>query len=147
MVKIKGKRYLFLFVSIALVTVLVDQLTKYFVAVKRPEWDVGFLFIHFVHNTGAGFGILKDQMGILAVISALVAMAVIFYYRKIPQEKIPPALFALFLGGVVGNLIDRVLRDYVVDFFDVGFWPVFNIADMAISASVVGLAWYYWREK
>lgn len=144
---VKGKKYLSLFLSIALATILIDQLTKFFVAVKRPEWDLGFLYIHFVHNTGAGFGILKDHMTILAVISTLVAAAVLYYYKKIPQEKIPQILFGLFLGGVVGNLIDRVLRGYVVDFFDIMIWPVFNIADMAISVSVVGLVLYYWKNN
>ena len=65
---------------------------------------------------------------------------------KIPKEKITQALFGLFLGGVAGNLIDRILRQYVVDFIDVGFWPVFNIADMAISVSVIGLVLYFWKK-
>ncbi len=145
----KGKenKYLIIFVAIALVTIFSDQLTKYYVALKMPEWKLGFLFIHFVNNTGAGFGIFKGQMAILAVISAVVMMAVIFFYDKIPQEAWTQALFSLFLGGVAGNLIDRVLRQYVVDFIDVGFWPVFNIADMAISVSVAGLVWYYWKQK
>ncbi|MEK6905873.1 MAG: signal peptidase II [Nanoarchaeota archaeon] len=146
MVKGKEKKYLWLFVSVTLLTIFLDQLIKYYVASKMPEWKLSFLFIHFVNNTGAGFGLLKGQMAILAAISAVVLMAVIFYYDKIPQEAWTQMLFSLFLGGVAGNLIDRVLRQYVVDFIDVGFWPVFNIADMAISVSVVGLVWYYWKK-
>ncbi len=142
----KEKKYLWLFVSVTLLTIFLDQLIKYYVASKMPEWKLSFLFIHFVNNTGAGFGLLKGQMAILAAISAVVLMAVIFYYDKIPQEAWTQMLFSLFLGGVAGNLIDRVLRQYVVDFIDVGFWPVFNIADMAISVSVVGLVWYYWKK-
>lgn len=146
MVKGKEKKYLRLFVSVTLLTIFLDQITKYLVAAFRPEWKLSFLFIHFVNNTGAGFGLLKGQMTILAAISAVVLMAVIFYYDKIPQEAGTQVLFSLFLGGVAGNLIDRILRQYVVDFIDVGFWPVFNIADMAISVSVVGLVWYYWKK-
>lgn len=142
----QGKRYVWFFLGIFFLTVALDQATKYFIAVTRPEWGIGFFSIHFVHNTGAGFGILKGQMGLLAFISALVALAVIFFYNKIPKEKIPQVLFALFLGGVIGNLIDRMLRRYVVDFIDVSFWPVFNIADAAISISVIGLVWYYWKK-
>ena len=70
MVKGKENKYLIIFVTIALVTILLDQLTKYYVASKMPEWNLGFLFIHFVNNTGAGFGIFKGQMTFLAVISA-----------------------------------------------------------------------------
>jgi len=146
MVKSTEKRYLILFTAVALATILLDQVTKLFVSLKRPGWDLGFLSIHLVHNTGAGFGILKGQMMILTIISAVVVMGVIFYYNKIPKEKWAQFLFGLFLGGVAGNLIDRILRRYVVDFIDVGFWPVFNIADMAISVSVIGLVWYFWKE-
>ena len=146
MVKSKEKKYLIIFITIVLFTVLLDQLTKFYIASKMPEWKLGFLLIHFVDNTGAGFGILKGQMAILAIISAVVAMGVIYFYHKIPKEKITQALFGLFLGGVAGNLIDRILRQYVVDFIDVGFWPVFNVADMAISVSVIGLVLYFWKK-
>ncbi len=143
---VKGKNYLILFVAVALATLFLDQLTKYYIALKMPEWRLGFLFIHFVNNTGAGFGILKGQMVVLAIISTIVLMAIIYYYNKIPKEKWAQALFGLFLGGVAGNLIDRVLRQYVVDFIDLGFWPVFNLADAAISVSVIGLVLYYWKK-
>jgi len=146
MVKSKEKKYLIIFITIVLFTVLLDQLTKFYIASKMPEWKLGFLLIHFVDNTGAGFGILKGQMAILAIISAIVVMGVIYFYHKIPKEKITQALFGLFLGGVAGNLIDRILRQYVVDFIDVGFWPVFNVADMAISVSVIGLVLYFWKK-
>lgn len=146
MVKGKEKKYLQLFVLVTLLIIFLDQITKYWVAAFRPEWKLSFLFIHFVNNTGAGFGLFKGQMAILAAISAVVLMAVIFYYDKIPQEAWTQVLFSLFLGGVAGNLIDRILRQYVVDFIDVGFWPVFNIADLAISVSVAGLVWYYWKK-
>ena len=147
MVNSKEKKYLWLFLSITLLTIFLDQIAKYYVAVFKPEWKLGFVSIHFVQNTGAGFGILKGQMAILAVLSTVVLMGVIYFYNKIPKEKLVQALFGLFLGGVAGNLVDRIFREYVVDFIDVGFWPVFNIADAAISVSVIGLVLYYWKEK
>jgi len=146
MVNLKEKKYLILFVAVSLATIFVDQISKILIAVKRPEWVLGFLSIHFVQNTGAGFGILKGQMTLLTIISAVVVMGVIYFYKKIPQEMWAQLLFGLFLGGVAGNLIDRILRQYVVDFIDVGFWPVFNIADAAISVSVIGLVGYYWKK-
>jgi len=146
MVKVTEKKYLSLFVAVALITIFLDQLTKYLIILKRPEWNLGFLSIHFVQNTGAGFGILKGQMAVLAIISAVVVMGVIYFYHKIPKETWAQLLFGLFLGGVAGNLIDRIFRQYVVDFIDVGFWPVFNVADMAISVSVIGLVLYYWKK-
>ena len=144
---VREKKYVILFTAVALVTIVLDQLAKYLIATMKPAWDLGFLSIHFVQNTGAGFGILKGQMALLAVISIVVMMGIIYYYNKIPREKWAQLLFGLFLGGVAGNLIDRIFRQYVVDFIDVGFWPVFNIADAAISVSVVGLVLYFWKEK
>lgn len=141
-----GKDKKTLFAAITIGIILLDQITKVLVAWKQPEWVFGFLKIHYVQNTGAGFGILKGQMTILAIISAIVVMGVLYYYSKIPKDKKAQVLFAVFLGGVAGNLIDRILRQYVVDFIDVGFWPVFNIADMAISLSMIGLVIYYWKK-
>ena len=55
-------------------------------------------------------------------------------------------LFALFLGGVIGNLIDRAFRGYVIDFISFKFWPAFNIADACISIAVIGLIIYFWKK-
>lgn len=146
MVDYKRYKLEIIFVAVFLAVLVFDQLIKYFVYVFRPEINLKILSIHFVQNTGAGFGILKSQTGMLAVISLIVAMAVIFFYRKIPREAIPQFLFALFLGGVFGNLVDRVFRSSVIDFIDFGFWPAFNIADVAISVSVIGMIVYFWKK-
>jgi len=140
------KNYVLIFTIITLVTVFLDQLVKYLVLLFKPNFNLSFLKIHLIKNTGAGFGILQGRTLILAIVSAIVALAVIFYYHKIPQEKFVQILFALFLGGVVGNLIDRVFRRYVVDFIDFSFWPAFNIADACISIAVVGLVVYFWKK-
>jgi signal peptidase II len=52
----------------------------------------------------------------------------------------------LQLGGAVGNLLDRLRSGYVVDFIDIGFWPIFNLADLAIVVGVAVLAYHLWRE-
>jgi|SRR3989338_644621 len=131
---------------IALGIVLIDQITKQLIALSKPVWDLPLVTIHFVQNTGAGFGILKGQTFWLAMISLLVTAAIILYYRKIPAEHWAQLLFAVFLGGVIGNLIDRLLRGYVIDFIDLGFWPAFNLADASITVAVVGLMVYYWKK-
>ena len=99
-----------------------------------------------IKNMGAGFGILQGKTFFLGIVSLVVAVTIISYYPRIPKEKIPQILFALFLGGVIGNLIDRFLRGYVIDFINFSFWPAFNIADSALTISVVGLVWYYWKK-
>ncbi len=129
------------------VVVVVDQILKYLVNVLQPGFTLGTLRFHLVHNTGAGFGILQGQTIWLALISLLVAFGIIYYYKKIPPQKIPQVLFALFLGGVIGNLIDRLFRGYVIDFIDFSFWPAFNIADACITISVIGLIIYFQKGK
>ena len=100
-----------------------------------------------IKNTGAGFGILKNQTFFLGIISLIVAVTLIVYYKKIPKEKISQILFALFLGGVIGNLIDRFFRGYVIDFISFSFWPAFNIADSALTIAVIGLVILYIKEE
>ena len=80
------------------------------------------------------------------LISLIVAAGVVLYYKKIPKNKWEQVLFALFLGGVIGNLIDRLFRKFVIDFLDFSFWPAFNIADACITVSVIGLIVYYMKK-
>ncbi|MEW5897138.1 MAG: signal peptidase II [Nanoarchaeota archaeon] len=135
-----------LFALISLAVFVSDQLIKYLIHFYRPELNLKLFAIHFVQNTGAGFGIFKAQTGLLAIISLIVALAVLFFYRKIPREAAPQILFAVFLGGVLGNLIDRIFKGFVIDFIDLGFWPAFNVADTAITVSVIGLIIYFWKK-
>ena len=137
----------FLFSLIAIIVIILDQLTKYLVLKFQPYFGFRYLKITFIKNTGAGFGILKDNALLLGIVSLMVAVLVIVYYKKIPTEKIPQILFAVFLGGVVGNLLDRFFRGYVIDFINLSFWPAFNIADSALSIAVVGLVIYSIKEE
>ncbi len=146
MVKKFFRRKEFLFVTITLIVVLLDQLTKFLIYKFKPNWDLLILKIQFIQNTGAGFGILKGQTFWLGIISLIVALGIIFSYNRIPKEKWIQVLFATFLGGVIGNLIDRFFRKFVIDFINFGFWPAFNIADACISVSVVGLVIYFWKK-
>ncbi|MBT3836639.1 signal peptidase II [Candidatus Woesearchaeota archaeon] len=135
------------FWSIVTLVVVLDQLTKYLISTFKPNLDLVLLKIHYLTNTGAGFSILTGKTWILAIISLIVIIGLIYYYKDIPKQKTPQLLFALFLGGAIGNFIDRALRNYVIDFIDFGWWPAFNIADMALTISVVGLILYYIIEE
>jgi len=124
------------------IIILLDQLTKYILELEKPSSGI----ISYTQNTGAGFGILPGQTIILGVISTVVAILIIAYYPKIPSERFPLWCWGMFLGGVIGNLIDRLVRGYVVDFINIGFWPAFNIADSAITIGAMGLLIYYWKK-
>ena len=135
-----------LFSSIVFLVVILDQLTKYLILKFNPNLTLNFLKIHLVKNTGAGFGILKDYTWLLDLISLVVVVFLICYYPKITKEKFSQILAALFLGGTIGNLIDRLLRKFVVDFIDFSFWPAFNIADASITIGAIGLIIYFWKK-
>ncbi|MBI4983644.1 signal peptidase II [Candidatus Woesearchaeota archaeon] len=134
------------FFIVTLGIVAIDQLLKYLILTFTPVIHLNLLTIHLIRNTGAGFGILKNQALLLTAISFIVALLILFNYRKIAQELFPQAFFALFMGGIIGNLIDRALRRFVIDFIDFKFWPAFNLADACITLSVIGLIIWYWRK-
>jgi len=90
-----------------------------------------------VHNSGAAFGIFRDLTVFFTLISASAIIAIGIYLKR---RKIPcflkDASLALILGGAAGNLADRLRFGYVVDFLDFRVWPVFNVADSAITVGV-----------
>ncbi|MFT5169989.1 MAG: signal peptidase II [Lysobacterales bacterium] len=103
------------------------------------------LHMTLVYNTGIAFGMLKDQ-GIVFVIVPIIAIILlifnIYYYKK-SDEVISRAYimaFALILGGAFGNLYDRIVFGHVIDFVDFRIWPVFNVADSAITVGAVVIA-------
>jgi len=147
MVKLTKKNLSVVFVLISSAIIIIDQLIKFLVVKFNPKLDLGILDIIFIKNSGAGFGILQGQIYILGTISLIVAVVIIYYYNKIPKEIIPQVLTALFLGGVIGNLIDRFFRGYVVDFINFRFWPAFNLSDACISIATLGLIIYLWKKK
>jgi signal peptidase II len=135
--------------SISVIVIVLDQLTKW-MALKYLLGKVVVVapFVNFVlvFNRGAAFGFLNDAgnwQNFFFVIVAAIACAVIIYMLtrlESRNTKVGVGL-ALILGGAIGNVIDRLVHGYVVDFIDVFYgswhWPAFNIADSAISIGAV----------
>lgn len=135
----------------ALIVVL-DQLTKALIRSKLALHDSinvvpGMLDITHVRNTGAAFGMLNDMQfrykaGVMVLIAIAALVAVGMYATTLPRgQRVARLGLALILGGAVGNLIDRAMAGYVIDFVDVywrgiHFWA-FNVADSAITVGVV----------
>lgn len=140
-----------LFIIAALV-VAADQLTKYLVTVTMEMGQTitvieNFLYITYVRNPGAAFGMLPYRTIFLVIVTLLVLLFIIYFYRTLPPGYTMLRIgLALQLGGALGNLIDRIRTSYVVDFINFTVWPpVFNLADTAI---VVGIALFliaFWR--
>ncbi|HEY6572723.1 MAG TPA: signal peptidase II [Candidatus Eisenbacteria bacterium] len=145
------KRPWLLFALCAAVVVALDQLTKaaassrLFLSEPVPVFG-DFLRLTLVRNTGAAFGLFPGSRLPFIIVSTL-AIAVVLYlytreaYRGLPQR----ILLGCILGGAIGNLVDRIRLGWVVDFIDVGLgsarWPVFNVADSAVTVGVILLAW------
>ncbi|MFH1087795.1 MAG: signal peptidase II [Chloroflexota bacterium] len=138
--------------STAALVVAADQLTKLWavgnLAPDRQLRLTGFLQLTYGENTGAVFGLFQGQSSALTVAGLAGLLALFLIYRHWPWDV--PAGFAalgLLFGGAVGNLSDRILRGYVVDFLDFHIgelfhWPAFNIADSAITIGVFLLVYY-----
>ena len=134
------------------VIVVLDQLTKALIRSKLALHDSinvvpGMLDITHVRNTGAAFGMLNDMQfpyksGVMVLIAIAALVAVGMYATTLPRgQRVARLGLALILGGAVGNLIDRAMAGYVIDFVDVywrgiHFWA-FNVADSAITVGVV----------
>ncbi|MFT4305100.1 MAG: signal peptidase II [Candidatus Woesearchaeota archaeon] len=130
MVKIDIKK---LFI-ISLIIIILDQLTK--IITKNIDFEI-FSFFGFIYttNTGAAFGIFKEQTTLILFLSIMIIGALIYFIPQIEKENYLG--YSLLLGGAIGNLIDRIFLGYVRDFISIWIWPVFNIADIAISIGII----------
>lgn len=100
----------------------------------------GLLYLTYVKNPGAAFGLFPNRTYFFVLITVLVTVMLVVFHRRYGRRgKMIEYALALQLGGAVGNLLDRLRTGYVVDFFDLRFWPIFNVADIAIVAGVIML--------
>jgi len=133
--------------SAALVVVALDQVSKFYIRANQdvlPIPEEGFFRINYVTNAGGAFGILGNQ-AFLLTLTAIVCIATIFIYvRYLPfSSMLVRIALGLLLGGAIGNLIDRLAFGRVVDFIDIGAWPVFNLADSAIVVGIIFMIYYF----
>ncbi len=134
---------------LSVLTVIIDQLSKIWVDSNMSLYQSIPVFpgfnITYVHNFGAAFSFLSEAGGwqrwFFTLLAATISIGIIIWLKRLkPEETLSAISLGLILGGAIGNLIDRVIYGYVIDFFDVYYqtwhWPVFNIADSAITAGV-----------
>lgn len=138
--------------AVCFTIVVIDQITKQWaVRTLGPEegqriiYLVGdWLRLTFLKNTGVAFGLFQEMSQVFTVTSLLITAGALYFYRyHLPTEsRWVQATIGLIVGGALGNVIDRIRLSYVIDFVSVGWWPIFNIADSAISVGVTMLAGY-----
>jgi signal peptidase II len=134
-------------VSVLLLTLL-DQLTKILAAAKLKEGPFviaeGVFELRYLENTGAAFGILKNQQWFFYIITLLFLGAAVYVYAKLGTDTRYRAVRVVMIfltAGAAGNFIDRVMLHYVRDFFYISLirFPIFNVADIYVTCAAAGL--------
>ena len=134
------------------ITILIlDQLTKYIVIQNLSLGDSipvikNTFHLTYILNRGAAFGIFKNQFNFLILI-AIVAIIFILINLRSKRSKACEIALCLIMGGAISNLIDRLRVGAVIDFLDFRIWPVFNIADSAITIGTILLAYFMLFKK
>jgi len=145
-----------IFSVIALLIVTADQLAKLWInSILEPGqvfWEYGFLRIVLVYNTGAAFGLFQDWTGLLTVLRCIglviILVIVILFNRRIINwgGKWIMLSLGLIFGGTAGNLVDIFRIGHVVDFIDLTYWPVFNLADSSVVVAMFILGFLILRD-
>lgn len=138
----KNKKSIIILLILTVVCLFIDQLTKYIVTENMNVADTihiirNFFRITYVQNTGAAWSIFAGNTIFLILISIVVlGIFIHFLLKKDKLEKDETIIYGVLMGGIFGNLIDRIRYGYVIDFFDFNFgsfdYPIFNIADIMI---------------
>ena len=132
------------------ILILLDQGTKFWaLASLKPIHNMtlveGFMDLTFVENRGVAFGMFSGQRWFILLLTGIIAAGLIWFYKAMPKKKeyFPLRVsLVMVLSGAIGNIIDRLFRGYVVDFFEFTLfeWPVFNVADIYVVVGVTLLA-------
>ena len=147
---------------LSLLIILVDQVTKYWIShqlmVGEAQPVNSFFSLVLFHNQGSAFNFLssagKMAVGIFSLIAVIVSLSIVIWLGKLPAgNKWQACALSFILGGALGNLIDRMIHGYVIDFLFFHYqqygWPAFNVADSAITTGalmlIIGL--FYYRSK
>ncbi len=133
-------------------TIAADQLTKWWALRALDDGAIDLFWtlrLRLVFNTGAAFSLIEG-LGPLLALGAVIIAGVLLWFGRVAPDRATAVAFGSIAGGALGNLTDRLFRDgdgflggAVVDFIDVQWWPVWNVADMAIvvgGAALVVLA-------
>lgn len=131
----------------SIIFLLVDQVVKIFLSSKialNQSFVLikNLLTITLVHNKGAAFSILNGSRVFLISISIIALIGIIFYIKKTEYlNDLDIFIYSLLIGGILGNLVDRIVRGYVIDYISFNFFgyyfPVFNLADICIVLSII----------
>ncbi len=139
-----------IWLAVIILAVFLDQLTKYLTILFLKPLDTlpiikDVIHLTYVENTGAAFGMLKNQRWLFMIVSTVAIIALLIYlFKKKTQPKLENLAIAFIVGGGIGNMIDRIFLGYVVDMIDFRLinFAVFNVADSFVCVGA-GLLMLY----
>lgn len=137
----KKRKIIFSFAVIVFI-IFLDQIVKNIVEENLISSETiplikNFLHITYVKNTGILFGLLKGYNFAFIVISLITILFIFLFFLFVESKFYTQISLLLISAGAISNLIDRIIRGYIVDFIDLRVWPVFNIADICITIGTV----------
>src|SRR5690349_13064539 len=142
----KARAHWLVFFGLALTVLVLDQLTKAWLTSTLSPGEVmsvigDYVRLVFSQNSGALFGLFRDNAVLFGIVSIFVIGLIVVYQRQVGSSLYLSIALGLLLGGALGNVTDRLRLGYVVDFVDIGIgalrWYTFNVADAAISISIL----------
>lgn len=125
--------------------IIIDQLTKFFITDKKIDIISGVLSFRYLKNYGIAFGLGENFKIPIIIINLFIVIIISIFIIKLDLDKKVYICLFMVLGGAISNLIDRIFRGFVIDFFYIEFshFPVFNIADIFIILGILLFTLYY----
>lgn len=147
---------MFYYFILTTVLVIIDQITKYLTVQNIELHEVisvipNIFSLTYIQNTGAAWSILEGQMWFFYIVTVIVVVFLLYYlYTEAKEDRILGTILSVILAGTLGNFIDRIIYQYVIDMIKVEFidFPIFNVADSLLTVGVIALLIYsYYQER
>lgn len=141
---------------ITLITIIVDQIIKCIICFNNVNVVLipNFLSLIYTENTGVAFGMLSNQRILIIGLSiALIFLLCLMVNKEIKEKKIQKvqiSAYGILFGGIIGNLVDRIVRGVVIDYVSLKLFgyhfPIFNLADLAITIGVILITFMFLKD-
>lgn len=154
-ITIERGRKLVPYLILTSILVVIDQVTKYLTVQNIALYEIvevipDIFSLTYIQNTGAAFSILEGQMWFFYLVSVVVLFFLFYYlYTEGQHQKMLGVILSIVIAGTIGNFIDRVVHQYVIDMLRLEFinFPIFNIADSYLTVGVILLFIYMFYEE
>lgn len=128
--------------------IIFDQIIKYLVINNLSLGSSlsiidNFFYVTYIRNTGIAFGLFQNKNIFMIIIISIIIILLLIFYKKEKNKHLTLNIsIVLIISGAIGNLIDRIVRGYIVDYINFTFWPAFNLADSFVVIGSILLGFY-----